>query len=78
MSYIGILIAALMIAAMAFFGWRGYFQSPAEVSKNTQAGLREEEINVSSYQDLLSSVKTQLNASTQSEIDRAKELGNLK
>ncbi len=67
MGYVSILAVAVIIAFMAYFGWRGHFQPSAMVSKNT-----------SNYQDVLSSVKTQLNASSQEEIDRAKELGNLK
>ncbi|GEM_PF-5541835 len=63
MGYISILAVAVIITFMAYFGWRGYFQ-PA----------KEQGMNVSTYQDVLSNVKTQLNESSQTEADRLREL----
>ena len=78
MGYISLLAVAAIIAFMAYFGWHGHFQSPAAISKNTQASLKEQGVDSSNYQGLLSSVKTRLDASSQVESDRAKELENLK
>ena len=78
MGYISILAVAVIIALMAYFGWRGHFQSPTGISKNTQTELKEQGVDTSSYQGLLSDVKTRLNTSSQTESDRTKELENLK
>ena len=63
MGYISILAVAVIIAFMAYFGWRGHFQPP-----------KEHGINASTYQDVLSNVKIQLNESSQTEADRLREL----
>lgn len=78
MTYASILIVAVIIAFMAFFGWRGHFQSPTSVSKNTQAAMEEQGINASSYQSVLSNVKSKLGEASQTESDRLKDLEELK
>ncbi|MBI5873705.1 MAG: hypothetical protein HZB36_06140 [Candidatus Omnitrophica bacterium] len=78
MTYIGILIAAAIIAFLAFFGWRGHFQSPTSVSKNTQAAMEEQGISASSYQGVLSNVRSKLGEATQIESGRLKDLEDLK
>ena len=79
MSLLGILGAALIICYLAFMGFKVYFKGPElPISPQAKEAAQEQKINTSSYQSTLKDIRSQIDAASQKDADRVKELENLK
>ncbi|MFH0877866.1 MAG: hypothetical protein V1863_06575 [Candidatus Omnitrophota bacterium] len=79
MSFAGLLAAVLIVCFMAFVSFRGYFkpvrsQDSAQVKEAT-AG---QAIDTSNYSSMLKDIRSQINASSQKEIDRTDEMEQMR
>ncbi len=79
MNLIGLLLAALIVCYLGFTGFKSYFKvTPApQVTNQIKEIAPAQNIDTSSYQSTLSSIRSQLQDSSQKEAERAKELEGL-
>jgi hypothetical protein len=80
MGYISLLIIALLVSVLAFIGFKPRVQTPLapQISETTQTGLKEQGENAIGYQDLLSSVRSQVGEVSKADYDRVKQYEDLK
>ena len=79
MGLIGLLAVALIICVLAFTSFKTYFTAPApEVKKQVQEVTKEHPIDTTTYQSTVDSMKSQLKAASQAEIDHAQEMEGMK
>lgn len=80
MGYVALLIVAGLIAVLAFIGFkpRAPISLTPQISETTQEGLKEQGENAVGYQDLLSSVRSQVGEASKTEFDRVKQYEDLK
>ena len=67
MGLIGLLAAALIICFMAFVSFKTYFKT-----------VKEHPIDTTTYQSTVTSMRSQLKAASQAEVDRAQEMEGMK
>jgi len=66
LSWVGLLLAVLIMGFMAKFLMKAYFQQPP-VDKNTASSLQQQGIRTDNYQVLMNSVRQKLNDVNQHE-----------
>ncbi|MFH0877188.1 MAG: hypothetical protein V1863_03075 [Candidatus Omnitrophota bacterium] len=79
MSFAGLLAAVMIVCFLAFMGFKAYFK-PTRSQDNAQVKevAAEQGIDTSDYSSMLKDIRSQINASSQKEIDRLDEMEQLR
>jgi|GEM_PF-5774930 len=79
MSYAGFLIAVLIACFLVFSNFKTFFkESKNAVNPPAQGVIGTQETSASTYQSTVKNIHFQLDSASQKEIDRAREMEDLK